>query len=166
MTVQTTYRLDTEASELSFSARAMFGTATVRGTFAVTGGEVTVEPDGGIRVAAVVAADSVDTGLAKRDEHIVSSDYLGAREHPEIRFSGSAPAGATAGRGVLRGELTVAGRTRPVDLDLGEVVADGRGAVAEAAVEIDRYEFGVTAGKGMTGRRITVRIRAVATPAA
>jgi polyisoprenoid-binding protein YceI len=153
----TVYRLDPQASELSFSARAMFGTALVRGTFTLTGGEVERAADGALRVTAIVDAGSVDTGLAKRDEHVVSKDYLGAAAHPEIVFSGSAPAGAA----VLRGDLTVAGRTEPVELDLGEVAFHGPSATAEATAELDRYAWGITKGKGMTGRVITLRIRAV-----
>lgn len=155
----TVYRLDPQASELSFSARAMFGAALVRGTFALRGGEVERAADGALQITAVVDAGSVDTGLARRDEHVVSTDYLGAARHPEIVFSGSSPAGAT----VVRGDLTVAGRTEPVELDLGEVVVEGRRASAEATVELDRYAFGITKGKGMTGRMITLRIRAVGT---
>ncbi len=157
-----TYRIEPGESTISFATRHMFGLAPVRGTFALRDGVVHVaSPVETSTVRATIAADSVDTGLAARDNTVRSTRYLDAARHPDITFTANGV--ARDGGWVLRGTLTVRGRTEPLDVRIDEVhVLDDRLRV-RASAEVDRYAWGVTAMKGMTGRRLRFSLSLSAT---
>ena len=131
----------------------MFGLAPVRGTFALREGAVHVaSPVETSTVRATIAADSFDTGTAARDSTVRSKQYLDVAQHPDITFA--AVGVARDGGWSLRGTLTVRGRTEPLDVRIDEVrVLDGKVRL-RANAEVDRYAWGLTAMKGMTGRRL------------
>lgn len=60
------------------------------------------------------------------------------------------------------GSLVVTGRTRPVELAIERARADGRELSVVATTAIDRYAFGVTAMKGLAGRRLSCRLEILA----
>lgn len=59
--------------------------------------------------------------------------------------------------------MTVLGVSRPVDVTVERVTVEGRRLTVVASTVVDRYAFGVTTAKGMTGRRLTVRLDVRAT---
>jgi polyisoprenoid-binding protein YceI len=154
------YRIDAAESTISFVTRHLFGLAPVRGTFALREGIVHVaEPVEASMVRAVISAGSFDTGLAVRDNAVRSKQYLDVERHADITFVAN---GIGQGQ-VLQGTLTVLGRTEPLDVRIDEVrVLDNR-LQLRASAEVDRYAWGVTAGKGMTGRRLRFTLSLVAT---
>ncbi len=157
-----TYRIEPGESTLSFATRHLFGLAPVRGTFALRDGVVHVaSPVETSAVRATIAADSVDTGLAARDNTVRSGQFLDVARHPDITFT--ADGVARDGGWVLRGTLTVRGRAEPLDVRIDEVrVLDDR-LLVRASAEVDRYAWGVTATKGMTGRRLRFSLSLSAT---
>lgn len=157
-----TYRLDPSASTISFTTRHMFGLGAVRGTFALADGRIEVaDPVPASSVRARVAAGSVDTGLARRDDMVRSATYLDAEHHPHFGFV-STGLEQVEGRWVLRGSLTVRGTESPVDVHVEHVRANGATLRVVASAVVDRYAFGITAMKGMTGRRLSLRLELVA----
>jgi polyisoprenoid-binding protein YceI len=154
------YRIEPGESTLSFATRHIFGLAPVRGTFALREGVVHVaEPLDASTVRATVDAGSFDTGVAARDSTVCSAQYLDTDRYPDITFVAT---GVHDGR-VLRGTLTVRGRTEPLDVLVDEVrVLDDR-LQLRASAEVDRYAWGVTAMRGMTGRRLRFTLALVAT---
>ncbi|GAB3463603.1 YceI family protein [Actinophytocola sediminis] len=156
------YRLDAAASTISFTTRHMFGLAAVRGTFAPRAGLIEVaDPVTASTVRATVAADSVDTGLGARDRMVRSATYLDTEQHPEFTFV-STEVAREGEHWVLRGTLTVRGVSQRIDVPVDQVrVTDGT-LRAVATAEVDRYAFGITAMRGMTGRRLTLRLEIVA----
>jgi polyisoprenoid-binding protein YceI len=158
-----TYRIDPAGSTISFVTRHMFGLGAVRGTFALRSGEVRVgDPVQGSAVRAVVAADSIDTGVAARDNTVRSKQYLDTDHHRDIVFAADGVAFAEESGWVLRGTLTVRGRTEPLDVRIDEVRVVGDRLQLRASAEVDRYRWGVTAMKGMTGRRLRFSLALVA----
>ncbi len=157
-----TYRIDPGESTISFATRHMFGLAPVRGTFALREGVVHVASPAELStVRATIAAGTVDTGLAARDNTVRSGRYLDVARHPDITFTANGV--ARDGGWVLRGALTVRGRTEPLDVRIDEVrVHDDRLRLL-ASAEVDRYAWGVTAMKGMTGRRLRFSLSLAAT---
>ncbi|GGO66408.1 YceI family protein [Nonomuraea cavernae] len=146
------YRLDPEATEITFGTRHLFGLLPVRGSFALDRGEVRVaEPLTESTVDVVIRAGSVDTGLPVRDGKVRSAVYLDVAAHPEIIFRARAVERAADGTRVP-GELTVRGVTGPTVLSLTYLVAEGSTLRARAEATVDRYAFGLTREKGMTGR--------------
>lgn len=154
------YRIDAGESTISFVTRHFFGLAPVRGTFALREGIVHVaEPVDASLVRAVIAADSIDTGLAARDNTVRSKQFLDVERHADITFVAN---GVDHGQ-VLRGTLTVRGRTEPLDVRIDEVRVLDHRLQLRASAEVDRYAWGVTAMKGMTGRRLRFTLSLVAT---
>ncbi|OLF13032.1 hypothetical protein BLA60_07265 [Actinophytocola xinjiangensis] len=156
------YRVDAAASTISFTTRHMFGLGAVRGTFALREARVDVADDPArSSVRAVVDAGSVDTGIEARDRAVSSAVYLDAARHPDIVFV----AGGAQGAGedwVLRGQLTVRGVSAPLDLRVEQVRVDGSQVRVVATTVVDRFAFGITAARGMTGRRLRLRLEVVA----
>jgi polyisoprenoid-binding protein YceI len=165
------YRIEPGESTISFATRHMFGLAPVRGTFALREGVVHVaDPAETSTVRATIAADSIDTGLAARDNTVRSRQYLDVAQHPDITFAadGLAPGvdDDVDDGWVLRGTLTVRGRTEPLDVRIDEVRVLGDRLRLRASAEVDRYAWGVTAMKGMTGRRLRFTLSLSATQVA
>lgn len=156
------YRVDAGASTISFTTKHMLGLGTVRGTFALRDGHIDVaDPVSASSVRATVAAGSIDTGVDARDRTVRSATYLDAEHHPHFGFV-STGVEQSGGRWVLRGSLTVRGVSRPVDVHVEEVAADGPRLRVVATAVVDRYAFGITAMRGMTGRRLSLRLEIVA----
>jgi polyisoprenoid-binding protein YceI len=162
------YRLEPSESAISFATRHLFGLAPAGGTFALREGTVDVTtPAERSVVHATIAADSFDTRIAARDNAVRSKQYLDVARHPDITFTANGVTrddvdGGGDGGWVLRGELTVRGRTEPLDVRIDEIrVHDDRLRLL-ASADVDRYAWGVTAMKGMTGRwlRFTLSLSA------
>lgn len=159
------YRIEPEHSTVEFRTRHILGLASVRGRFTLDSGQITVaDPVGASSVTAVIAAASFSTGNPTRDTNIRSARYLDAEGHPEIVFAGER-FHRVDGSWMLDGTLTVRGTTGPIRLTVG-CFAAGHGELrATANASIDRFEFGITAQRGMTGRRLRMTVDVLATPA-
>ncbi|WP_424185908.1 YceI family protein [Actinokineospora sp. G85] len=152
------YRVDPAASTVAFSTRHFFGLGAVKGTFTVVEGAITVaDPPTASTVRVVIAADSVNTANPTRDKMVVSKTYLDAANHPTITFvadSVSPPA--------VQGDLTVRGTSASVTLTVESAETEGENLTLNATTEIDRYDFGVKAMPGMTGRKLAFTLDVVA----
>ncbi|MEV6781540.1 YceI family protein [Streptomyces sp. NPDC051098] len=156
------YEIDQAASTVRFAARAMFGLLPVRGTFAIGHGRITVaDPAEESSVQVVVETGSFESGNRQRDDHVKSADYLDVTRHPEISFR-SHVLERSASEAALHGELTVCGVTQPVVVAIGRVSHEGNRVTATGTTTIDRYAFGITKGKGMTGRHLKIALDVVA----
>ncbi|MPZ86266.1 MAG: YceI family protein [Actinophytocola sp.] len=152
------YRIDPSSTAVSFTTRHMFGLAPVRGTFRLRDGHIQVtDPVAESSVRATIAAESFHTGTSARDTHVVSATYLDAERHPNIVFASTGIA-RVDGDWVLRGSLTVRGVTCPLDLRVTQVREDRSGLRLRATARVDRYAFGITAMRGMAGRRLTMTL--------
>jgi polyisoprenoid-binding protein YceI len=120
-------------------------------------------------VTAEIQAASIDTGNATRDEHLRSSDFMDVGPHPVIAFHGTGVTAAGPGRWTVHGELTLAGITRPVDLDLtylgtGPDLWGGLRAAFHAVTELRRADFAmnfnqiVQAGISLIGATLKVEL--------
>ncbi len=155
-----TYRIEPGESTIEFAMRHFFGLAPVRGTFGLRDGVVHVaEPVESSTVRATIDAHSFHTGVSARDNTVRSAQYLDTARFPDITFMAN---GVEDGQ-VLRGTLTVRGRTEPLDVRIDEVRVLDHRLQLRASAEVDRYAWGVTAMKGMTGRRMRFTLSLVAT---
>jgi len=107
---------------------------------------------GGFRVA----AESITTGIALRDEHMLSEPWLDAEQHPDITLairsvegltlaSSEAAAGLQVWTGTINAEATIRGITRPVTItgaELRELHA-GRVVALRAGVTLTLRDFGM-----------------------
>ena len=144
-----TWQLDPTHSDVTVSAKHMMLT-TVRGRLAIRELDATFDPEAPerSRVTAVLDASSIDTGVAQRDAHLRSPDFLDAERFPEITFSSTGI--KRAGHDWrIHGDLTIRGVTRPATLvaTIDGVVSDmrgGRRAAFSARARIAREEWGLT----------------------
>jgi polyisoprenoid-binding protein YceI len=113
-----TYQIDPMHTLVGFSVRHMV-INTVKGSFKDVSG--TVEYDGkdpmSVKAGGAIKAASIDTGVAKRDEHLRSPDFFDAARFPEITFE-SERIEKQGGAAVLVGKLTMHGVTKEVSLPL------------------------------------------------
>ena len=156
------YRIDTTNSTVTFRTTHIFGLAPVTGSFRLREGHIRVAEDvTGSTAHATIPAASFHTGVSNRDATIRSAQYLDAEHHPHITFT-STGLSHRDGHWVLHGTLTVRGRGCPVDVLVERSEVDGPRVRLRATARIDRYEFGITAMKGLTGRRLTMTLELLA----
>jgi polyisoprenoid-binding protein YceI len=156
------YRLDPARTAIRADVQAMFGLLTVRGTFRLRSGELTIADDAArSSVRAVIDAASFSSGNAIRDRDVVSAGMLDASEYPEITFAGAGPRPRGTGW-LLPGAVTARGVTVPAELLMNDIRAEDGVIRFRAATTLDRTRFGVTRKKGIVGQTIGLTIDAVA----
>ena len=107
-------------------------------------------------------AASFETGNPRRDTDVRSATYLDVTAYPDITFS-SQRVRLSEAKWVAVGTVTAHGVAAPVDLTLDEVRhSDDGELILRASAKIDRDAHGVTAGKGMAARWLTVEVTAIA----
>lgn len=156
------YTINPRRSQVRFRTRHFLGLGPVHGTFGIDRGEIVIaEPVTGSTAEAVILADSFSTGNRRRDGDVRSAKYLDTAAHPEIIFRSQRVEQAGDGW-TLYGDLSVRGQTQPVSVVISSARVAEDGAAFQATTTIDRYAFGITKGKGMTGRRLTLTFDIVA----
>src|SRR6476646_5681240 len=136
------WTVDPTHSTVGFTARHLMITK-VRGHFTDFDGVVTVAEESlASSVVANVRLASIDTGNADRDGHLRSADFFDTEQNNEMSLR-STEIRADGDDYVLVGDLTIAGRTHPVEfsLEFDGVTADPFGhtkAGFEASTEINR----------------------------
>jgi len=166
------WQIDPGHTEVAFIGRH-FMLTKVRGRFTGVTGAIEVAQDPGESTAEVsIEMASVESGSQARDEHLRSPDFFDAARHPTATFSGHA-ADWQGTRGLLAGELTIRGITRPVTLAaeyLGHVADPwgGQRAIFTAEGTLNREDWGLTwnmpldNGGLLVSREIRIEIEAEA----
>lgn len=148
----TIWQLDPAHTTVEFAVKHMMFT-TVRGRFKTFTGSVHVDerhPDQS-RAEVTIDAASIDTGVADRDAHLRSADFLDVENHPKIVFRSTGVDGAHKKEGdrfKVAGELEIRGKRMPVTLDatfegVGTDPWGKQRAGFAARTEIDRREWGL-----------------------
>jgi polyisoprenoid-binding protein YceI len=111
-----------------------------------------------------IAIESVDSGNGDLDKHLRSPDFFAAKDFPTMTFRSTGLEGASATGGMLKGDLTMKGVTKPVTakLEFTGMSDMGRGMKSgfEATFTIKRSDFGITYGvdKGAIGDEVRVTV--------
>jgi len=110
--------VDAAHTEINFSVTHFF--TPVTGTFRDF--EVILDYDADYpensTVEAKIAVASVDTGNERRDDHLRSADWFEADQYPYMTFKSTSVRKISADRVVARGELTIKGQSREVELPI------------------------------------------------
>ncbi len=164
------FKLDPEHVTVAFLVHHI-GFAKTLGVFRKASGTVVFDADGPSlkSVDVSVQTASVDTGHRARDKHVRGSDFLDSRKHPTMRFvlTGSKKKGGR--KGVVTGNLTLRGKTRPVSLnvtwnkagaypfgDKHEVV----GISARGTLKRSRWGMTYAVKNGLVGDKVEIIIEA------
>lgn len=151
-----TWNIDPDHSSIGFKVRHLM-VSNVRGVFGKVQGVVHADDKDITRskVTATIDATSIDTGVAKRDAHLKSPDFLDVVKYPTMTFVSTKIVRDGADKLKITGDLTLHGVTRPIVLNVegptGEV-RDPQGKIrrgASATTKINRKDFGLTWNKAM-----------------
>jgi polyisoprenoid-binding protein YceI len=139
------WNADRTRTTVEFEVRHLWGLHTVRGRFRSVDGAYIVGP-GGTEIELTIDAASIDTGVARRDEHLRSPDFLFVALHPLVRFRSTLITGLGNGNVHVSGELQAAGTTVPLAFDASVRVIDGE-LELEATTTVDQGRFGMSEGR-------------------
>lgn len=141
-----TFKIDPSRSTIAFGVRHMLGTA--KGKFSKFKGTIVVDRDHPEQSSVTVTIDaaSIDTGIAKRDEHL-RRELFNVAKYPEITFKSRRVKQTGANSGEIAGDLTMRGVTRAITLNV-QLVSKGettRWRVTTAPLK--RSQFGLVFSK-------------------
>lgn len=143
------YQLDPDHSEVGFGIRHLV-INTVRGTFGEYGGSFSLDGQGNLASVQVeIKAASIDTRVAKRDDHLRSADFLETAKYPLIAFRSTSIAPGAGTTFTVTGLLRIREIEKEVRLtgELAGPIKDPWGKQRMGIVlrgSIDRNDFGVS----------------------
>ena len=96
---------------------------------------------------------SIDTGIAKRDDHLRTADFFEVEKHPELTFKSTRVERKGDGW-VLHGDFTLKGVTKQIAIPFttAGAIKDPWGNTrfgVNATTTIDRRDYGITWGKAL-----------------
>ncbi len=142
------YSFDQDGSNIRFEVGHLLGKA--RGQFHRFSGTIDLDRDAPERstVSARIEVASIDTGIAKRDEHLRSADFFDAKKYPAITFKSQSVKRTGDKAGDVTGELTMHGVTRPMVLhvELVNSATSERTRWKVMTAPLKRREFGLLFG--------------------
>ncbi len=146
------WNIDPDHSVAAFSSRHL-KVANVRGQFNGVSGTIFFDQTDLARstVDAVIDITSLTTGNRKRDEHLLSPDFLEAAAYPRMTFKSTKVEPSEGNRAKVAGDLTLHGVTRTVTFEaefFGPVKSPqalgGETTIGfSAATSINRFDFDV-----------------------
>ena len=145
----TTWQIDPAHAFVEFKVRHLM-VSNVKGVFTKLDG--TVEADDDLSKASVkvtIDTASIDTNIAKRDEHLRSPDFFDVAKYPTMTFVSKKVIVENGTVSKVVGDLTIRGTTREVTLDVEAFtppIKDPWGNIrrgATASTTINRKDFGL-----------------------
>lgn len=151
-----TWKLDPAHTGVHFKVRHLM-VSNVRGEFEKVSGKIVYDEQEISRSSAEITIDaaSINTRVAKRDDHLKSADFLDVANHPHLVFRSKKVEKAGAGKLRMTGDLTIRGVTREVVLEIEGPTAEikdpqGNTRVGgSASTKINRSDFGLTWNKAI-----------------
>jgi len=146
-----TWQIDPDHSSFQFKVRHLM-VSNVKGDFTKVKGAVTMDDKdvSNLNVELTIDAASVNTGHAKRDEHLRAADFFDVAKYPTITFVSKKVMKDGPDRLKVTGDLTLHGVTREVTVNVEgptQQVKDSGGNLrrgATGAAKINRKDFGLT----------------------
>ncbi len=140
------FKVDPSHSTIAFGVRHMLGTA--KGKFSKFNGTIVVDRDHPEQSSVSVTIDvaSIDTGIAKRDEHL-REELFNVAKYPEIIFKSRRVTQTGANGGEILGDLTMRGVTRAITLNVQLVSKEGTSHWRVTTAPLKRSLFGLVFGK-------------------
>ena len=168
-----TYRFRLDPVSSSVDAKVAFmGIGNRKAYFPALRGNVTLSPEQmnqidlnvTIDATQLTADDGTTTGRLK------GKDFFYVDKFPTVRFEGTQLSMTNSTNGIVRGNLTARGVTRPVALNVAfstpPADAKGKDAIRLTGVTtINRKDFGMTAYSLVVGKKVTITIKTRLLPA-
>ncbi len=149
------FKLDPAHSQVGFTVKHLMVT-NVKGTFKKFTGQFSYDSakkelkD----IDVVIDADSIETGVGDRDDHLKSDDFFNAKKYSKITFKSQKVDMATDGKSAkVKGLLTMRDKALPITLDVvnnGEVEFMGVKKVGfTATAKVNRKDWGISWNKSL-----------------
>lgn len=158
------YQVDPVHSAVVFRVKHM-NASHAWGRFNELSGSFALDPTdpAGSQVDIKIQTGSVDTGNAKRDQHLKGPDFFNAVQFPSITFKSTSVAKGSDGAYDVTGDLTLHGVTRPVRVKVTPVgTAKGPTGTPVAGVDasflVKQSDFGMTKMVGPIGDEVWVNV--------
>lgn len=161
-----TWTIDPNHSQSDFQIRHM-GVSTVRGSISKVSGTIVWDEKDVTKdsVVADIDATTVSTTQPQRDTHLKSADFFNVEKFPTIHFQ-STSVKRENGKIVVLGNLTLAGVTKQVTLDVDGPVAPQKGAQgglvsgfsASTTIRRSDFNFGTKFAPPMIGDEVKITI--------
>jgi len=141
-----TLRIDPARSTIAFSVRHLLGTA--KGKFSKFSGTIVVDRDHVEQssVSVTIEAASIDTGIAKRDEHL-RGELFNVAKYPEITFKSRRVKQTGANSGQIEGDLTMHGVTRAITLNVQLLSTPAASRWRVSTAPLKRSQYGLVFSK-------------------
>jgi polyisoprenoid-binding protein YceI len=160
------YVIDTEGAHAFIQFRIKhLGYSWLYGRFNEFGGTFTYDPDdhGNSQIQVDIKMASLDSNHAERDKHLRGTDFLDVSKYPTATFKSTSYKETGFNKGVLEGELTLKGITKPVKIDV-ERIGNGpdpwggyrRGF--EGRTEFALKDFGIDYNLGPASRTVEMML--------
>lgn len=165
------YRIDAATSSVNAKV-AFFGLASKTATFPKVSGDIRLTPGDLRNIDLDVAIDAralkASDGVTER--RLKGADFFDVANHPQVTFSGQQLVMTGKSAGVVSGDLTARGITRPVKLAVTFSAPPASATGKErflltGSTTINRRDFGMTAYSAIVGKKVTITIRAQMTGA-
>ena len=161
-----TWNIDPAHSQSNFEIRHL-GVSNVRGSISKIAGKVEWDEKNPSKssVVADLDATTINTTMDARDTHLKSPDFFNVAQYPTIHFQSTKVTGA-AGHLKVEGNLTLAGVTKPVILDVDGPVPPQKnqkgglisGFSASTTVKRADFNFGPKFAPPMLGDEVKITI--------
>jgi len=150
------YVIDTKGAHASIKFRVQhLGYSWLYGRFNEFSGNFTYDEKAPEKssIEVTIKTASVDSNHAERDKHLRSDDFLHVDKYPEAKFVSTSYSQAEDGTGVLKGNLTLNGVTKPVEIDVefigaGQDPWGGYRAGFEGTTSFAMADFGIVKDLG------------------
>lgn len=109
------WTLNSDASTVRIAHKTLWGMLNVKGVFTNVQGEGKISQAGDVSGSLRVAASSLDTKNAKRDEHLRSADFFDVVAYPDIVVTVSSVRVRRSGELVLSADLEVRSIHAPLE---------------------------------------------------
>ena len=140
------FKIDPAHSTIAFKVRHMLGNA--KGKFSKFSGTINVDRDHPEQSSVTVTIDaaSIDTGIAKRDEHL-RGELFNVAKYPEITFKSRRVKQTGANTGEIAGDLTMHGVTRAITLNVQLLSGAEGNRWRVTTTSLKRSQFGLVFSK-------------------
>lgn len=161
---QDVYTIDPAHTTIGFSVRHLM-INNVKGRFNTFSGTLRVNNQDFTKSSVTVTIDaaSIDTGIAKRDEHLRSADFFDVQKYPTITFQSDRIEKRKKGKNwyVAVGTFTLHGVSKEISLpfQITKPIQDPMGkrrVGVMARLTINRHDYGISWGAPMEGGGVAI----------
>ncbi|MEO1171918.1 MAG: YceI family protein [Myxococcota bacterium] len=162
------YTIDPDHAFALFSASHL-GIGVTHGRFDRVSGSFVLDESSPASSSVVIQIDpaSVNSGVKKRDGHLLGPDFLHAKQFPKFTFKSQSVRRLGPGRFEVAGTLELRGKSKPLTVRVestgqGKDPWGGYRAGFKTSFELKRSEFGMTYGvaDGLVGDTVRIEFAA------